>query len=163
MDDKIQENNAAGREKAPFNCIPKRGKADNSIWFFNKWNPTELTEQVHSRRPSLNDSLHISPLLPTCQHRYHQVQTRSSKERQPAKSWIRWKWSLLYILPRQKRLITSLLCYASPTYEIRRKPIKAAWKQRDGVGIFLPCSEKSKLVMEMVVPSQRFIVLQAEQ
>lgn len=42
--------------------------------------------------------------------------------------------------------------------------VRAALQAKGRCGHFLPCGgETSKLVMEMVVPSQRFIVLQAEQ
>ena len=54
-----------------------------------------------------------------------------------------------------------LLCF---TYlGNQEKASKSSMKAKGQCGHFLPCSETSKLVMEMVVPSQRFIVLQAEQ
>jgi len=64
---------------------------------------------------------------------------------------------------RQNWLIASLLCCVSLTYETRRKPVRAALQAKGWYGHFLPCTETSKLMMEMIVPSQRFIMLHAEQ
>lgn len=46
------------KSKMPFQFLSKKrwSKQLHLIFFFNKWNPTELREQVHSRRPSPKDS-----------------------------------------------------------------------------------------------------------
>lgn len=81
---KIQENDAT-KEEAPFNCFHKSSKANKSI--FNKWKPIELMSQFHRCSPLLKIPSRsqppvssFSPLCPRCQHKYHQVQTRSSKK-----------------------------------------------------------------------------------
>lgn len=71
------------RKRGVKRLLSRRGKANNSIWSFNKRNPTELMEQVHSRCPSPRFPPDLTFI---CQRRYHQVQTRSSKEKQPAES-----------------------------------------------------------------------------
>lgn len=131
------------------------------FFFFNKWNPAELREQVHSMCPSPKDSPKISPLPPAWQRSYHQVQKRNSRENQPATNRVEMEPP---VPPTQTEMAdTSLLCYAWLTYKVRWKPVRAALQAKGQCGHFLPCSETSELMMEMVIPSQRVIVLQAEQ
>lgn len=107
--------------------------------------------------------------IPPRSHPYSQladvdiIRYKTETEKQPAKSWTGWKGSLLCLLPRQKWLITSLLCYAWLIHKIKWKPVRMALQAKGRRGHFLPCSETSELMMEMVVPSQTVIVLQAEQ
>lgn len=105
-------------------------------------------ERVHSRCPSQRFPPDFTF---TCQRRYHQVQSRSSKEKQPKAERVEMELPVHTTQPEW--LITSFLCYASLTYEIRRKPLQAALQAKGQCGHFLPCSETSQLIM--VVPSQK--------